>query len=100
MTALLVFTGATALTAPARAAWSPVARMTDANGPQSVAVIQNGGEPRAVAARTGDSTTVDPSPLGGPAYWTAAGSPTGRTLIAASTLIGTLRVATWTPVAR
>lgn len=77
--------------------WMPIG--ADASGDQvlQTAVLQNGGKPLAVAARAARSATVEPSPLGGPTYWTATGSPTGRTLIAASTLFGTLRVATWTP---
>ncbi len=76
--------------------WMPIA--ADAAGDQvlQTAVTQNGGPSRAVAARAAGSTTVDPSPLTGPSYWTAAGSSTGHTLIAASTLQGTLKVATWT----
>jgi hypothetical protein len=71
----------------------------DAAGDQvlQTAVAQNFGSSRAVAARAADSTNVDPSPLTGPGYWTAAGSPTGRTLIVAATLQGALRIATWTP---
>ena len=77
--------------------WMPIG--ADAAGDQvlQTAVVQNGGEPRAIAARAAASTTVDLSPLAGPAYWIAAGSATGRTLIVATTLVGALRVATWTP---
>jgi hypothetical protein len=77
--------------------WMPIA--ADAAGDQvlQTAVAQNFGSSRAVAARAADSTNVDPSPLTGPGYWTAAGSPTGRTLIVAATLQGALRIATWAP---
>jgi hypothetical protein len=59
--------------------------------------VSNGGTSRAVAARAAGSTTVEPSPLTGPSYWTAAGSSSGHTLSAARTLQGVLEVATWTP---
>jgi hypothetical protein len=76
--------------------WMPVA--ADAAGDQVVqtAVAPNYGPSHALAVRAANSTTVEPSPLTGPGFWTAAASPTGRTLIAASTLQGTLQVATWT----
>ena len=77
--------------------WAPIG--ADAAGDQALqtAVAQNAGQPRVIAARGAGSMTVAPSPIAGPAWWTAAGSTTGRTLIVATTLVGTLRVATWTP---
>jgi hypothetical protein len=77
--------------------WMPIG--ADAAGDQALqtAVAQNAGQPRAIAARGAGSMTVAPSPIAGPAWWMAAGSTTGRTLIVATTLVGTLRVATWTP---
>ena len=76
--------------------WMPIA--ADAAGDQALqtAVAQNFGPNRALAARAANSATVEPSPLTGPSYWIAAGSPNGRGLIAATTLLGTLKVATWT----
>jgi hypothetical protein len=77
--------------------WMPIA--ADAAGDQllQTAVAQNFGPSRALAARAANSTAIEPSPLTGPGYWTAAGSPTGLTLIAAATLQGALQIATWTP---
>jgi hypothetical protein len=77
--------------------WMPIA--ADAAGDQvlQTAVAQSFGPSRALAARAANSATVEPSRLTGPSYWIAAGSPTGRGLIAATTLLGTLKVATWTP---
>jgi len=77
--------------------WMPIG--ADAAGDQvlQTVVAQNVGVSQAVAARAADSTTVDPSTLTGPGYWTAAGSSTGRTLIAAGTLQQGIQVATWMP---
>jgi hypothetical protein len=77
--------------------WMPIGADTAGDQVLQTAVAQNAGQPHTIAARAAGSTTVDPSPIAGPAWWTAAGSTTGRTLIVATTLVGTLRVATWTP---
>jgi hypothetical protein len=76
--------------------WMPIAADAAGNQVLQTSVTQNGGTSRAVAARAAGSTTVEPSPLTGPSYWTAAGSSSGHTLIAARTLQGVLEVATWT----
>jgi hypothetical protein len=76
--------------------WIPIA--ADAAGDQVLqTATANGRPPLALAARPAGSATTKSSPLRGPAWWTAAGSQTGRTLIAATSITGTLRVATWTP---
>lgn len=77
--------------------WLPIA--VDAAGDQALqtAVPSMAGQPLAVAARASHATGVQPSPIKGPAWWTAAGAPTGSGLIVATRLVGRLRLATWSP---
>jgi len=86
-------------TAPTAPSGGWVALAGDAAGDQIVqsATRVPSGQPRSVAARSAGSTTVAPAPLPGPAWWVAAGSPTGGSLIAATSVTGSLRVATWRP---
>jgi hypothetical protein len=78
--------------------WMPIG--ADAASDQVLQTVEQppGSQPGAIAARAVGSKTVNPSPISGITWsTTAAGSTTGRTLIAATTLRGTLRVTTWAP---
>jgi len=78
--------------------WYPV--VADDAGDQVVAMSrpEGYGQSGAVGARPAGTSTVEPSPLPGPAWFSSTASPAvTRALAAASAAGGALRVATWTP---
>lgn len=88
-----------AFSAPAMPAdgWVPIAG--DAAGDQvlQTAVPYPTTQAEASGARAAGTQSVQRSPIGGPAWWVASGSVSGRGLIEATSLVGGLRVATWRP---
>jgi hypothetical protein len=72
----------------------------DAGGDQLLQPV-SGGPSQAAVVRPAGSQALDAAPITAPGTWTptwiAAGTLTGRSLLAATEAAGPLRVATWHP---